>query len=37
MFLKEKRDGQIKGRGCADGRKKIFYINKEKASALSVV
>ena len=21
MFLKEKRDGNIKGRGCADGRK----------------
>ena len=21
MYLKEKRDGRIKGRGCADGRK----------------
>ena len=33
MFLKEKRDGQIKGRGCADGRKQRDNINKEDATS----
>ena len=28
MFLKQKRDGVIKGRGCADGRKQGAYTNK---------
>ena len=30
MFLKKKRCGAIKGRGCADGRKQSAYITKEK-------
>ena len=29
MFLKEKRDGVVKGRGCADGRKQRLYKTKE--------
>jgi Reverse transcriptase (RNA-dependent DNA polymerase)/Zinc knuckle len=36
MFLKEKRDGAIKGRGCADGRKQRAYISKEEASSPTV-
>ena len=36
MFLKEKRCGKIKGRGCADGRKQRDYINKEDASSPTV-
>jgi Reverse transcriptase (RNA-dependent DNA polymerase) len=36
MFLKEKRDGTIKGRGCADGRKQREYTNKEEASSPTV-
>ena len=36
MFLKEKRDGTIKGRGCADGRKQREYTNKEDASSPTV-
>ena len=36
MFLKKKRCGRIKGRGCADGRKQRSYINKEDASAPTV-
>ena len=36
MFLKEKRNGTIKGRGCADGRKQRDYINKEEASSPTV-
>jgi Reverse transcriptase (RNA-dependent DNA polymerase)/Zinc knuckle len=36
MFLKEKRDGVIKGRGCADGRKQRAYIPKEEASSPTV-
>lgn len=33
MFLKEKRSGTIKGRGCADGRKQRGQVtNKEKSS-----
>ena len=29
MFLKEKRDGRVKGIACANGSKKRTYINKE--------
>ena len=36
MFLKQKRDGRIKGRGCADGRKQRVYMTKEEASAPTV-
>lgn len=33
MFLKEKRCGTIKGRGCADGRKQRIYKTKEETSS----
>jgi hypothetical protein len=33
MFLKEKRCGKIKARGCADGRKQRLYTKKEDASS----
>jgi len=33
MFLKEKRDGSIKARECADGRPQCIYTNKEDASS----
>lgn len=36
MFLKEKRTGKIKGRGCADGRKQRLYTAKEDASSPTV-
>lgn len=36
MFLKEKRDGNIKGRGCADGRKQREYIRKEETSSPTI-
>jgi len=36
MFLKEKRDGSIKSRGCADGRTQRIYTNKEDASSPTV-
>ena len=36
MFLKEKRDGTIKGRGCADGRKQRLHTTKEEASSPTV-
>lgn len=36
MFLKQKRCGRIKGRGCADGRKQRLYTLKEDASAPTV-
>ena len=29
IFLKEKRDGSINGRGCCDGRKQRDYMTKE--------
>jgi hypothetical protein len=29
MFLKQKQTGQIKGRGCADGRQQRIYSHKE--------
>jgi hypothetical protein len=33
MYLKEKRDGRIKGRGCADGRPQRLYTNKADSSS----
>jgi hypothetical protein len=36
MFLKQKRNGTIKGRGCADGRKQREYTTKEEASSPTV-
>ena len=37
MFLKEKRCGKIKGRGCADGRKQRLYKTKEETSSPTVM
>jgi hypothetical protein len=36
MFLKQKRCGKIKGRGCADGRKQRDYTTKEESSSPTV-
>lgn len=36
MFLKEKSDGTIKGRGCADGRKQRRFIGKDSASSPTI-
>ena len=36
MFLKQKRTGQIKGRGCADGRKQRLNTPKDAASSPTV-
>jgi hypothetical protein len=36
MFLKEKRDGTIKGRACADGRKQREGSNKSDATSPTV-
>jgi hypothetical protein len=36
MFLKRKRCGKIKARGCADGRKQRLYITKEDAASPTV-
>ena len=36
MFLKEKRTGEIKGRGCADGRKQRDWMNKEDTTSPTV-
>jgi Reverse transcriptase (RNA-dependent DNA polymerase) len=36
MFLKKKRCGKIKGRGCADGRKQRLYTSKQEASSPTV-
>ena len=36
MFLKQKRTGQIKGRGCADGRKQRLHTPKDAASSPTV-
>jgi hypothetical protein len=36
MFLKQKRCGKIKGRGCADGRKQRLYKTKEEVSSPTV-
>ena len=37
MFLKEKRNGVITGRGCADGRKQREYTAKEEATSSPTV
>ena len=36
MFLKRKRCGKIKGRGCEDGQKQRAYITKEESTAPTV-
>ena len=36
MFLKKKRCGKIKGRGCADGRKQHAYITKEQSTSPTI-
>jgi len=36
MFLKEKREGTIKARGCADGSLQRIYTNKEDMSSPTV-
>ena len=36
MFLKKKRCGKIKGRGCADRRKQRAYITKEQSTSPSI-
>ena len=36
MFLKRKRCGKVKGRGCADGRKQRGFIPKEDAASPTV-
>jgi hypothetical protein len=36
MFLKKKRCGHIKGRGCADGQKQRLYTTQEEASSPTV-
>ena len=36
MFLKQKRSGKIKGRGCADGRKQRVYKSKADVSSPTV-
>ena len=36
MFLKKKRNGIIKGRGCADGQKQRIHTTKEEASSPTV-
>lgn len=36
MFLKMKRSGKIKGRGCADGWKQHIYKSKEETSSLTI-
>ena len=35
-MIKEKRDGKIKGRACADGRKQRGYISKDEVSSPTV-
>jgi hypothetical protein len=36
MFLKKKRNGMIKGRGCANGKQQREYIDKEDANSPTV-
>ena len=36
MFLKQKRSGQIKGRGCADGQKQREHLGKEDTTSPTV-
>ena len=37
IFLAEKRDGRIKGRACADGRKQRLWIDKDDAASPTVL
>ena len=37
MYLKEKRDGLIKARGCADGRSQRLYTSKQDTAAPTVL
>ena len=36
MFLKKKRNGTVKGRGCADGHKQRAYITKEDSTSPTI-
>ena len=36
IFIKEKRNGRMKGRGCADGHKQRLYKTKEETSSPTV-
>jgi hypothetical protein len=36
MFLKQKRCGKVKGRGCADGRKQREFLGKDETSSPTV-
>ena len=36
MFLKLKKTGQVKGRGCADGGKQRVYTDKDEATLPSI-
>ena len=36
MFLKEKRSGKVKGRGCADGRKQRLWTDKAESTSPTV-
>ena len=36
MFLKDKRDSTIKGRGCADGRRQCLYMSKDQTSSPTI-
>ena len=36
MFLKKKRNGTVKGRGCVDGRKQRAYITKEESTSPTI-
>ena len=37
MFLKRKRTGKVKARGCVDGRSQREYIGKEESSSSTVL
>ena len=37
IFLKQKRTGKVKARGCADGRPQREYISKEDSSSPTVL
>jgi hypothetical protein len=36
MYLKRKRNGKVKARGCADGRKQRVYMTKDETSSPTV-
>ena len=36
MFLKRRRDGRVKGRGCADGRKQRANTTREEVSSPAI-